>query len=347
VLYFVYKELALGYLLFSFLSALGILQLVAARDRLAGMAFLDHSKRRIWGYALGTLLITGSAIWFFGSQWARILTPGPAGAELSLLFGSGATSALVVTLSMASLLRHLRRSAPLQHGDDRSQTVAFGRTRGRLYLPADLTAPVPAVCLVPGLAASEKSMDTLARHIVAQKLIALVIVPDEESSSYPAILAILPAATSFLSKRPEVDPQRLGALGYDLGGDLVIRAASADKQLKAVAALAPVLMDAPVGLDLMSEMSYAQALRWARDRSRARLRTELNALAHGAKIAPRPLLLLYGAEDRLVSRAPLGEWDTQDPNWVTHQVIQGAGHLDLLNHPMTLQTVAGWLKEHL
>jgi len=348
VLYFVYKELALGYLLFSFLSALGVLQWVAARYRLAGLALLDYSERRTWGYALGTLLIAGSAVWFFSSQWERILTPGPAGSELSLLFGIGAACALAVTFTVATFPQRLHRDAPQQGGDNGSQTVAIGRTTGRLYLPSDPTAPMPAICLVPGLGAGDReSMETLAHHLVQNRLVALVINPDEELYSYPETLAVLPAATSLLSKRPEVDPERLGALGYDLGGDLVIRAASAHKQLKAVAALAPILVDTPVDLDLMSEMPYAQALRWARDRKRANLRMELNALEYRASIAPRPFLLLYGAEDRLVNKAPIAEWGTQHENWVTHEVIQGAGHLNLVDHPMTLQIVTRWFKEHL
>ena len=41
-------------------------------------------------------------------------------------------------------------------------------------------------------------------------MVALVIDADGELCTYPGILALLPAATSLLSKRPEVDPQRLG-----------------------------------------------------------------------------------------------------------------------------------------
>jgi pimeloyl-ACP methyl ester carboxylesterase len=97
----------------------------------------------------------------------------------------------------------------------------------------------------------------------------------------------------------------------------------------------------------MSEMPFAQALRWARDRTRAKLQMGLNAFEYRTKIAPRPFLLLYGTEDRLVTRSPLQVWDAPEKPWITHQVIQGAGHLDLLDHPTTLHTVARWLKEHL
>ncbi len=347
MLHFVSKELTVGYLLLSFLSALGVLQWVAARYRLVGLALLDYSERRIRGYGLAGLLVTGSAVWFFVSQWTEILTPGPAGAELSVLFGTGAMCALAVTLIMASLLQHLRNSTPPQDTSDQGQTVTIGCATGRLHIPPSPTEPMPAICIVPRLGASAESMGTLARRMVREGLVVLVVNLDEELCAYPGILAILPAAMSLLSKSPEVDPQRLGALGHDLGGDLVIRAASADKQIKAVAALAPLLVDAPVGLGLMQEMPYLQALRWALDRKRTSLRADLNALKYGAKIAPRPLLLVCGAEDRLVTNAPIEEWHVQHRDSITCRTIQGAGHFNLVDHPTALRTAVQWFKEHL
>jgi len=191
------------------------------------------------------------------------------------------------------------------------------------------------------------SMHTLAHHLVAQRMVALVINPGAELYSYPETLATLPAATAYLSKRPEVDPNRLAAVGFDLGGDLVIRAASAHKQLAAVAALAPIVREVSPGLGLLSEMSYLEALRWWRDERRARLVAQLSAHDYGGKIAPRPLLLLYGANDRLSASMSPPEWDDQGYDWITHKVIEGLGHLDLLDHPTTLNTIVQWLKERL
>jgi len=101
VLYFVYQELALGYLALSFLTALGVLQWVAASYHLAGLGLLDYSEHRTSGYVLGIVLIAGSALWFFVTQWTRIFTPGPAGSELTLLFAAGAAFALIATLAVA------------------------------------------------------------------------------------------------------------------------------------------------------------------------------------------------------------------------------------------------------
>jgi dienelactone hydrolase len=190
-------------------------------------------------------------------------------------------------------------------------------------------------------------MLALARHLVAQQIVALVINPDAELYSYPQTLATLPAATAYLTKRPEVDPDRLAAVGYSLGGDLVVRAAGAHKQLTAIAALAPLWEATAPGLDLLREMSYPEAWRWLRDPRRAGLVDQLNALDHGSKIAPRRLLLMYGANDRLSAWNAAPDWATQGDNWVTHQIIRGVGHLDLLDHPATLNTLVRWLKEHL
>jgi dienelactone hydrolase len=212
-------------------------------------------------------------------------------------------------------------------------------------------------------------MAILARRLAAEGVVALVVNPDEQSYAYPAILATLPAAVAVLRERPEVDPNRIGALGEDLGGDLVIRAASTSKEIKAVAALAPILTNVPPGLGLLSEMSYLQALRWARDRKRANLCRELNAVEYGARIAPRPFLLLYGGEDHLsgeiaiatasraiggtASRHLFGEARLASSDSTSFgptcqlQVIPGLGHLNLAAQPTVMQVVSQWLKEHL
>lgn len=355
MLYFVYAELALGYVLFSFLSALGILQIVAARHGLSGLALVDYSKRRALGYALGILLVAGSTAAFFGTQWARVLTPGPAGSELTLLFAGSAVCAIGASLAVAATRHRAHSATTAARDDDDSEPVAAGRATGRLYVPANPTSPMPAVCLVPGPdPRCHPALVELARQFVQSQIVALLITPEPGLFTYPEVLAILPAASGLLSKRPDVDPQRIGALGYDLGGDLVIRAASGDKQLSVVAALAPILREPEVGIGLLREMAFPEAWRWARDRERDRLRSGVNALEYAQNIAPRPLLLLYGAKDRLTFTMTTAEGKQQaslPPSFVhdstTLQILPGIGHLDLMDHPHTRQAVELWFGEYL
>ena len=348
MLYFVSTGLSLCYLLFAFLSALGVLQGVAARYHLGGLAFLDYSEHPRRGYALGASLGLAGALIYFVTQWAIILTPGPAGAELTILFGAAALVALLFTLILASPLQAKRcrtREARLPPRGGRVVTV--GPARGRLYIPGDATAPMPAVCLLPaytgGHGAACPNLSALATQLLEQRTVVLLVEPTTEAYSYPEALAIVPAATILLGKLPEVDPQHIVVVGHDLGGDLSIRSAgapNAGQQVAAVVALAPVLVQAPVGLDLLREMPYCRALRWARNSRRAALRRELTALEYGAKIGPRPLLLVYGSEDRLVGNAAVESWHAQ------RVTVRGAGHVSLGDHPMALQAVVQWLKEH-
>ena len=355
MLYFVDAELALGYVLFSFLSALGIVQIAAARYDLSGLAVFDYSKRRARGYALGILLVVASTAVFFGSQWMLVLTPGPAGSELAFLFAGSAACAIGVSLVVAAARHRAQSHTTAASDEDGGEAVAAGSATGRLYVPATPTSPMPAVCLVPGPDPQcHQAMVELARQFVRSQIVALLITPKPGLYTYPEALAVLPAAAGLLRKRPDVDPQRIGALGYDLGGDLVIRAASGDKQLSVVAALAPVLQEPKIGMDLLREMAFPEAWRWARDRERDRLRSSLNALEYAQRIVPRPLLLLYGAEDRLASSRITAE-ETQEASLppsllqdsTTLLILPDIGHLDLMDHSSTRQAVELWFREHL
>lgn len=349
MLYFVSAELSLCYLQFAFLSALGALQVVAVRYRLDGLAFLDYLEDPRRGYLLGAGLALAGALAFFVSQWAMIFAPGPAGAELTLLFGAAALFALLVTLALASVLqpKRARQHPGAVHSLVPAQAQAVGPARGCLYVPENATAPLPAVCLLPGF--PPLGLTAMAQYLAQRGLVVLLVEPDGESYSYPAVLAVLPAVIAQLSKLPYVDPQRLGVVGYDVGSDLAIRAASVDRLVKAVVAVAPVLQHIPPSLDLLRDMTYPQAVRWARDRRRETLCAELTALEYGAKMvppsgartAPRPFLIVRGADDGLAAQAPIEGWGAEQI------IIRATSHLDLPDHSLTLQTVAQWLKEHL
>lgn len=373
MLYFVSAELALAYWLFAFLCAIGALQWVAARYHLGGLSFLNdccwsgveyRPPSRNWGYALATLCVVGSATGFFITQWEAIFAPGPAGSELAVLFATSAACALAVTVAVAALLQRWRQARTSLEVGEGGQPVAVGHATGYIYPPAGPSALGPAVCLLPAYPAKAgwgagkigdgQHLTLLARRLAQEGVLALLIRPDEQSYAYPGSLAILPAAVAVLSKRSEVDAERIGALGEDLGGDLVIRAASTSKEIKAVAAVAPILADAPAGLDLLHEMSYLRALRWARDRRRSILCRELNAAEYSERVSPRPFLLLYGEQDQLVG----DPWkllhlpqevqkDSGRDNGIQVQVIPGVGHFHLAGHPLALQTICRWLKEHL
>ena len=142
-------------------------------------------------------------------------------------------------------------------------------------------------------------------------------------------------------------------MGIGLGGDLAIRSAGTDQQIAAVLALSPFLIQANTrpGLSILREMSYLEALRWARPlrlhRKRGELVAELAPLDSISKLGDRPWLLIYGDQDDITSvkmaRVTLGEDMAQD----RLKSLPGEGHFSLPRSPATSALVARWFKENL
>lgn len=113
--------------------------------------------------------------------------------------------------------------------------------------------------------------------------------------------AALTSALGWLSVQPGVDPARIGAFGFSMGGHTLTQVAAQDPRLRAVA-LAGTPPDPLVHLDW--EYRHWGALR----RWPARLALVVSGMKTDeqvpereiAKIAPRPLLLVAGKDDELV-----------------------------------------------
>jgi fermentation-respiration switch protein FrsA (DUF1100 family) len=137
----------------------------------------------------------------------------------------------------------------------------------------------------------------------------------------------LVAAIDWLSSRPEVDPRRIGGLGFSIGGVVLTQVAAGDARLRAVVLESP----APDFRDFvhvnsrnwgaLSEWAATQALRGS-----GLLDPGFEPTAYIASISPRPVLLIGGTSDRSVPPASLQKlYDAaRDPKslWV----VEGAGH---------------------
>ena len=114
------------------------------------------------------------------------------------------------------------------------------------------------------------------------------------------------AVVDYLAARPDVDPERIGALGLSLGGAVTLMAAARDHRLKVIvddcgfsdvaSAIGtayqqfiglPAFPFAPLSV-LIGEFRTGLSLRQSRP------------MEIVGKIAPRPLLIIHGAEDREV-----------------------------------------------
>jgi dienelactone hydrolase len=106
---------------------------------------------------------------------------------------------------------------------------------GTLYLPENATVPSPAVVLVHGSAGID-ARGTLYRQPLLNEGIAIFEVNFKDGiftkpTNRPPIDTFLPlafAALKELRKLPAIDPNRIGIMGFSLGGAITLRTAMED-----------------------------------------------------------------------------------------------------------------------
>jgi dienelactone hydrolase len=187
----------------------------------------------------------------------------------------------------------------------------------------------------------------VTHDLVSAGFIVLLVEPDQATLTYPEVLAVVPTALSYLKHLPQIDRDRFGALGFDVGADLVIRAASTDERVKALAAIGPLFRPQEQGLALLSEMSYSQARLWGSFRGRNDLIQELAALGAVAKLEETPTALILGADDRRLDREMRHWLEAHANSAVRLWPIAGATHFTLYHSQAAARAGVSWLVERL
>jgi dipeptidyl aminopeptidase/acylaminoacyl peptidase len=164
--------------------------------------------------------------------------------------------------------------------------------------------------------------------------------------SGPGIAEDVPAAVAFARSQPEVDPARVGLLGFDLGGACVLQAAAHDPAIRAVATVGSAhrlqiddwsQVGEAFGL-LNPEVAHAwlqgtPALVNAVLRTRVRLPGGTPPAELGdprvLRAAAEALRHLNPLDSATALRAPLlvvhGEWDCLTPSWQAEALHKRAG----------------------
>ena len=236
-----------------------------------------------------------------------------------------------------------RVEAPLSDG---------GAVVANLRRPAG-DGPAPLVVLIPGLDSTkeeffhwetvflDRGMATLSLDGPGQGEtgFSLHIRPDYEV----AVAAILDAVAG----RPELDPQRVGAVGVSLGGHYVVRAAAFEPRLKAIAGISGPF-DFAANWDAMPELTRETVAHHtgAADDEQARLRAGELDLAGVAERVTQPCLVITGKLDRVIA------WeDTQriaqavpGAEWVLHE--DGSHVCNNIPYKYRPQ-VADWIRDQL
>jgi len=338
------EQITIGLLfsLFGYGAILGALQILAARHRLVGLSLLG-GRSPLGNYLLGSTLLLFSYGWFFGTRGYEIFSPGPAASEFAFFLGLAFMAALLTALLISNLTRRLSVSKVIPSQVALERGILIGsRGRGTLYLPKD-SAPGAAICALPGLGEGTRSLESLATPLAERGFVVLVV--ELSTLEYPDLLALVPSGVAYLAAHSQVDPQRIGVLGVDLGADLAIRSASGDEQVRAVAALSPILsLQDPAGettkpgLDILAEMPYLQGMRWTR--ATRGLIGQIASLEHLPQ--DRPCLLLFGGEDRLAPHDQKAAPERQEM-----MIIEGEKRFSLPRSPAAISLTAEWFRERL
>lgn len=349
MLKFVSAYLALSYLAFSTLVTAGTLQVLAAWRLLAGFALLDYRRRPAWRHAAGPVTILLSYVWFFGTR-RELITPGPAGTELTLLFAAGVALALVGTLLGTAVLRPLR-PRPARPWPEPVQARRVRLAQGQeavLVQDPRRARPGPAICLVADPGGPSGQLDALAGRLAAEGWTVLLPAWDEALQRYPDALALVPAAVAFLCRQPIVDANALVVGGAGLGADLALRAAAEDRQLRAAVALAPLWepANARPGLGLLDEMTCPEAQRWLLGGRRRALLAQLASPQALLRIGPRPTLIVYGENDALVPVGSLRAHLQATAPAAELRFVPREGHLSLTTSEQAFSLLVGWLQAH-
>jgi alpha-beta hydrolase superfamily lysophospholipase len=120
---------------------------------------------------------------------------------------------------------------------------------GELFLPGEVTAPVPGIVLCTGIQGiKELGMPLLAQALCEHGYAALTFDYRGFGASEGPRGRLLPveqvrdarAALSYLESHPAVDPRRLAVLGLSMGGAHALTVAAYDERVRACVAIAPV-----------------------------------------------------------------------------------------------------------
>ncbi len=140
----------------------------------------------------------------------------------------------------------------------------------------------------------------------------------------------LRAAIDFLAGQPGVDPDRLGAVGFSMGGATLAQVAAEDGRLAAVVieGTYPALEDLiRYRMRLFGPLGIVPALRVARQAGDV---DDVRPVDDLCAISPRPLLLIYGALDRDMPDGTAQRMAAAACEPSALWVIEGARHGDYL-----------------
>lgn len=223
---------------------------------------------------------------------------------------------------------------------------------GVRYAPQNGPAKKPAFLLLHGFPGAQKNAD-IAWVLARRGYVCLA--PHYRGSwgshgrySFAGVIDDTRAALRALRRDPGVDQRRIGIMGLSMGGWAAINVAALDRGVAAVCAMAPMAGDRQWRDARSRDKVYglASVLEY---RSKAALWKEFKDVVLGRdpvrvidRIAPRPLLLVHGSQDELLSCALSRALFTRARAPKRLVVIEGADHGFTEHRPRLCALIARW-----
>ena len=237
------------------------------------------------------------------------------------------------------------------------------RIVGEVYYPRQGKKPYPALCLCHGIPAqppdpADRGYPSLAERFAAEGFLTLIFNfrGAGESEGNLDILGWthdLEAAIDYLSRLEEVDKNRLSVMGFSGGAAVAVYVAAKEKRISSLIACAcPAEFSAFTKGERLQEF-IAQCRRvgtikednfppspeqWARN---FELVSPINWISH---ISPRPILILHGENDELVSLAHAQRLYDKAGEPKEMVIIPGGEHR-LRTNKLAMDTALNWLKK--
>ncbi len=201
----------------------------------------------------------------------------------------------------------------------------------------------PAIVICHGLGASKADFTGLAAYLVRAGFHVLLFDfrAHGESKGFRTSFGYLEqrdleGALRFLSQRPEVDSERIGAYGFSMGGAVAILSAAKDKTIKAVVtdsaftSLGDQMERVVTSFYHLPRIPFYSLAHWIYDLYFWACLEKVSPINVIAKVSPRPVLLIAGqSDDRMtvIDAQRLFEAAIQPKEvWI----VPGAGHGETL-----------------
>jgi alpha-beta hydrolase superfamily lysophospholipase len=262
--------------------------------------------------AIVFIALTLAAVWLGYMHPASLL------AALALIVSSG----LILAYFAARPVLHPRRSqprfTPADLGIEHWEEVRFSATDGveleAWFVPPDPHADGATIIFVHGLGGNRGELLAEATMLVSHGYGALLIDLRNHGRSHGSLTTLgyaegedVCGAVDYLLTRSEVNPDRIGLLGFSMGAAAVLRAAARIPGIHAVIAesayscLRDNIAQGIIAKTGLPPFPFAPLMIWIGEHMTGLHIDQICPIDDVAHMAPRPMLFVHGAQDYTVN----------------------------------------------